>query len=32
MATLITVEMLLNRDEYCENFIDAYQTGRIGGE
>lgn len=32
MATLITVEMLLNRDEYCENFIDAYQNGRIGGE
>ena len=32
MATLITIEMLLNRDEYCENFIDAYQNGRIGGE
>ncbi|HEY31735.1 MAG TPA: methyltetrahydrofolate cobalamin methyltransferase [Dehalococcoidia bacterium] len=31
MATLLTVEMLLNRDEYCENFIAAYQTGRIGG-
>ncbi len=29
MATLITVEMLLNRDEYCENFITAYQAGRI---
>ncbi len=32
MATLIAIEMLLNRDEYCENFIDAYQDGRIGGE
>jgi cobalamin-dependent methionine synthase I len=29
MATLLTVEMLLNRDEYCENFIRAYQNGRI---
>jgi 5-methyltetrahydrofolate--homocysteine methyltransferase len=29
MATLLTVEMILNRDEYCENFITAYQTGRI---
>jgi len=31
METLITVEMLLSRDEYCECFIDAYQNGRIGG-
>ena len=30
MATLFTVEMLLGRDEYCGNFIDAYQNGRIG--
>ncbi|MFC2010760.1 methyltetrahydrofolate cobalamin methyltransferase [Chloroflexota bacterium] len=30
MATLISVEMLLGRDEYCENFIDAYQNGRFG--
>ena len=30
MATLLAVEMLLGRDEYCENFIDAYQEGRIG--
>jgi 5-methyltetrahydrofolate--homocysteine methyltransferase len=30
MTTLIAVEMLLSRDEYCENFIDAYQNGRIG--
>lgn len=29
MAALLSVEMLLNRDEYCENFITAYQTGRI---
>ena len=31
MATLITVEMLLSRDEYCGNFIDAYQNGRFTG-
>jgi len=31
MATLLTAEMLLGRDEYCGNFIDAYQTGRIVG-
>ena len=31
MATLFTVEMLLGRDEYCGNFIDAYQNGRIVG-
>lgn len=29
MATLLSVEMLLGRDEYCEKFIDAYQSGRI---
>jgi 5-methyltetrahydrofolate corrinoid/iron sulfur protein methyltransferase len=29
MATLLAVEMLLNHDEYCENFITAYQNGRI---
>ena len=29
MATLLAVEMLLGRDEYCENFINAYQNGRI---
>jgi hypothetical protein len=23
--------MLLDRDEYCENFIDAYHTGRLAG-
>jgi cobalamin-dependent methionine synthase I len=26
MATILTAEMLLGRDEYCENFIDAYQN------
>jgi len=31
MATLISVEMLLGRDEYCERFIEAYQQGRILG-
>ena len=31
MATLLAVEMLLGRDEYCGNFIDAYQNGRITG-
>ena len=31
METLLAVEMLLGRDEYCENFIDAYQNGRITG-
>jgi len=31
MATLLTIEMLLGRDEYCGNFIDAYQNSRILG-
>jgi len=31
MTTLLTIEMLLGRDEYCSNFIDAYQDGRIVG-
>lgn len=31
MATLLSVEMLLGRDEYCENFISAYRGGRIIG-
>ena len=31
MSTLLAVEMLLGRDEYCENFIEAYQDGRILG-
>ncbi|MFC1965303.1 methyltetrahydrofolate cobalamin methyltransferase [Chloroflexota bacterium] len=29
MSTLLTIEMLLGQDEYCGNFIDAYQDGRI---
>ena len=29
MATLLSVEMLLGRDEYCEHFIEAYQSGQI---
>ena len=29
MTTLITVEMLLGQDEYCGNFIEAYQNGHI---
>jgi cobalamin-dependent methionine synthase I len=31
MATLLSVEMLLGRDEYCENFLTAYQNGRLSG-
>lgn len=31
MATLLAVQMLLGRDEYCEKFIGAYQNGRIVG-
>lgn len=31
MGTLLATEMLLGRDEYCENFIEAYQSGRITG-
>ena len=31
MTTLLTTEMLLGRDEYCGNFIDAYQNNRITG-
>ena len=31
MATLLSVEMLLGRDEYCGSFIEAYQNGRISG-
>ena len=31
MSTLMVAEMLLGRDEYCGNFIEAYQNGRIVG-
>ena len=27
MSTIITAEMLLGKDEYCEKYIDAYQNG-----
>lgn len=30
MATLLSVEMLLGQDNYCDKYINAYQTGRIG--
>jgi 5-methyltetrahydrofolate--homocysteine methyltransferase len=29
LATLLAAEMLLDRDEYCERFIEAYQDGRF---
>jgi len=29
MTTLITVEMILGRDEYCGNYIEAYQNGHL---
>jgi len=29
MATLLSVDLLLGRDEYCQNYIEAYQNGRI---
>jgi cobalamin-dependent methionine synthase I len=29
MATLLSVDMLLGRDEYCGSFIEAFQGGRI---
>ena len=31
MATLLAIEMLLGRDEYCSNYIDGYQQGRLAG-
>ena len=31
MATLLALEMLLGRDEYCQRFIQAYQDGRLSG-
>ena len=31
MATMLTNEMLLGKDEYCGNYIDAFQEGRIVG-
>ncbi len=29
MSTILAIEMLLGRDEYCEKFIEAHQTGKI---
>lgn len=29
ISTLLSVEMLLGRDEYCEKYLDAYQNGII---
>ncbi|MFC1978744.1 dihydropteroate synthase [Chloroflexota bacterium] len=29
MATMYTVEMLMGKDEYCSNYIDAYEKGTI---
>jgi len=29
MATLLSIEMILGRDEYCQNYIDAYDNGRL---
>jgi len=31
MSTMLSVDMLLGRDEYCMNYIDAYQRGDIVG-
>ncbi len=31
MSTLLSVDMLLGQDEYCEKFIDAYQEERLSG-
>lgn len=30
MATMLSVELLLDRDEYCQNYIDAHTKGRLG--
>ena len=29
MSTLLSVDMLLGRDEFCEKYIDAYQEGHL---
>ena len=29
MATLFATEMILGKDEYCQNYIDAFQNDRI---
>ncbi|MDY6844585.1 MAG: dihydropteroate synthase [Thermodesulfobacteriota bacterium] len=32
MKNILTTEMILGKDEYCENFLDAYQRGCIISE
>ncbi len=32
MSTIITAEMLLGKDEYCEKYIDAYQNGILADQ
>lgn len=32
MASKLSLEMLMGRDDYCQNFIDAHQEGRIEQE
>ena len=29
MSTLLTVRMLMGKDDYCESYIDAYQNGML---
>ena len=29
MTSLLTAEMLIGRDEYCQNYIEAYQNNRL---
>jgi 5-methyltetrahydrofolate--homocysteine methyltransferase len=31
MGSLFAAEMLLDRDVYCQNYIDAFQEGRLEG-
>jgi len=32
MSTIITAEMLLGKDDYCEKYIDAYQDGILADQ
>ena len=32
IASLLATQMLLGKDEYCSNFIEAYQSGSIGAD
>jgi len=29
MTALLATEMLIGRDEYCQNYIEAYQNNRL---